>query len=89
MEITKLSAEVIKKYFTSLSQFGYKSYHDVDEVLVLLFIEEILTHDFLDFITEEDYKDIVKALYCLFGSSCLIHFPKYINSDTLIKYDKV
>lgn len=83
-ELTKLSAESIQKYFTSLSQFGYKNYTDVYRMIVLLFIEEIVTHKFLEFITEKDYNDILKSLNCLVGSNCLIDFPKYANYDDVV-----
>ena len=83
-ELTKLSAEAIQRYFTSLSQFGYKSYTDVNRMIVLLFLEEMMVHKFTDFITEEDYNDILKALNHLAGSNCLIDFPKYANYDDLV-----
>ena len=83
-ELTKLSEESIQRYFTSLSQFGYKSYTDVNRMIVLLFLEEMMVHKFLDFITEEDYNDILKALNHLAGSNCLIDFPKYANYDNLV-----
>lgn len=88
-EVTKLSAEAIQRYFTTLSQFGYKSYTDVDKMTVLFFLEEVLAYDFLDFITEDDYRHIVNALYCMFGSTCLIGFPEFANYDSLIHKTKV
>ena len=83
-EVTKISDEAIQRYFTALSQFGYKKYSDVDKLLVLLFIEETLSHDFAEFITEEDYRTIVSSLYCLYGSNCMIDFPSFANYDSLI-----
>ena len=83
-EVTRISAEAIQRYFTTLSHFGYKKYSDVDKLLVLIFIEETLAHDFAQFITEEDYNDILKALNHLAGSNCLIEFPKYANYDNLV-----
>ena len=88
-ELTKLSAESIQRYFTSLSQFGYKSYTDVYRLIVLLFIEEMMVHKFSDFITEEDYNDILKALNHLAGSNCLIEFPNYANYDELVHDTKL
>ena len=88
-ELTKLSAEAIQRYFTSLSQFGYKSYTDVYRLIVLLFIEEIMVHKFSDFITEKDYNDILKALNHLAGCSCLIDFPKYANYDELVHNNRL
>lgn len=88
-EVTKISSDAIQRYFTALSQFGYKKYSDVERLLVLLFIEETLSHDFVDFITEEDYKVIVNALYCLYGSNCMIDFPSFANYDSLVHKTKV
>lgn len=88
-EITIISAEAIQKYFTSLSYFGYKKYSDVDRLLVLMFIEETLANDFAQFITEEDYRIITDALYCLYGSNCMIDFPKFSNYDSLIHESRV
>ena len=88
-EVTKISNDAIQRYFTILSQFGYKKYSDVERLLVLLFIEETLSHDFVDFITEEDYKVIVNALYCLYGSNCMIDFPSFANYDSLVHKTKV
>ena len=41
--ILKLAFEAIKRYFHSLSVFGYKKYSDVAKMLLLLYIEEILS----------------------------------------------
>lgn len=87
-EVTKISEEAIQRYFNALSQFGYKKYSDVDRLLVLLFIEEVLTYDFSMFITEEDYKIIVNALYCLYGSNCMIDFPAFASYDSLVHKSK-
>lgn len=87
-EVTKLSAETIQRYFTTLSQFGYRKYSDVDKILILFFIEETLAHDFSDFITEDDYRHIINAIYCLTGSTCLIDFPKFANYDSLVHKTK-
>lgn len=88
-EVTRISAEAIQRYFTTLSQFGYKKYSDVDKLLVLIFIEETLAHDFAQFITEEDYRIITNALYCLYGSNCMIDFPKFSSYDSLIHETRV
>lgn len=88
-EVTKISAEAIQRYFNTLAQFGYKKYLDVDRLLVLTFIEETLSHDFVEFITEEDYMTIINALYCLYGSNCMIDFPSFANYDSLVHKTKV
>lgn len=74
-------------YFNSLTQFGYRKDSDVTKLIVYIFISEILTGDMREFITEKDYRIIEKALYCLYGSSCLLPYPKYINEDNLFGHN--
>lgn len=82
MDITKQALHSLDSYFNTLSQFGYKKQSDLDKLIILLFIEELLTEERV-LITEEDYRDIDNALNCLYGSSCLIPYPLYINDDSL------
>ena len=70
-------------YFNALTQFGYKKQGDVDRLIIYNFIEEMLTGEMREFIKESDYRTIERALYCLYGSSCLIPYPQYVNDDNL------
>lgn len=83
VEILNTTFNSINTYFDSLALFGYRKQSDVNKLLALIFIEEILTEEMRFFITEEDYRLIERALYCLYGSSCLIPYPEYINIDYL------
>lgn len=83
--VTKVTAEAVKRYFDSLFKFGYKKYGDVNRLLVLSFLEELLTHGSSEFITEEDYNIIMKGVYCLVGSTCMIDFPSYATYDSLMR----
>lgn len=83
MDITKMTETALDRYFKSLHTLGYKSYNDVNKLLVLSLIQELLTSEFSYFITEEDYKSIVNALYCIIGN-CMIDFPSYASWDSLI-----
>jgi len=74
----------IASYFNALKNFGYKKYSDVNKLLAYIFISEVLTGDMRIYITEEDYNSINKALRCLYGTSCLIPYPKLkCNNDTI------
>ena len=73
------------KYFDTLSSTGYVSYKDVDKLLLLTIIQEFIYNDFRGFITEDDYREIEKFLYRIFGTSCLIPYPNYCNSYTMNK----
>ena len=75
-----ITFNTLSKYFTNLANTGYRKNSDVMRVLLLSHINKLLNNDFRGFITEEDYKKIERALYCLYGSSCLIPYPDYYNT---------
>ena len=67
----------IVRYFSALSNLGYVSYEDVNSLLFLTAIQEFIYKDFRGFINEDDYREIEKALYKVFGTSCLVPYPEY------------
>jgi hypothetical protein len=71
--------KAIERYFTTLSQFGYKSYDDVYKLLFFIAVTDFVYSDVDAAITEDDYRDIEKALYCIFGTTCLLPYPEYCN----------
>lgn len=75
----------IVRYFSTLSNLGYISYEDVNRLLFLTAIQEFIYKDFRGFINEDDYREIEKALYKVFGTSCLIPYPKYCNNADMNK----
>lgn len=83
-KMLEISEEAIIRYFNILSKLGYKKYNDVNKLLILLFMEEFLSGEMSYYITQEDYRIIVNALYCLAGNSCMIDFPIFATYDTLI-----
>lgn len=72
----------LTSYFTSLKNIGYRKQSDVNKLLVFITIQEVLDNDFRGLVSEEDYGIINKALYCLYGSTCLIPYPDYYNKKT-------
>lgn len=84
MGITNEAYNALIKYFESLTYIGYKSYSEVYQLLALLFIEEILEGPMSEFITDNDYKAITDAMYCLYGSNCMIPFPSYLEGRSTI-----
>ena len=82
-ELTNISYDSIIRYFKTLSTLGYKNYKEVERLIILLFIEELLDN-MSEFITDEDYKEIIKGLECLYGSTCLIDIPNYDVYDNII-----
>lgn len=79
----KVLYESLSRYFNILSKLGYMNYTDVNKLLILIFIYDLLESDCNSFITEDEYRVIDNALYCLYGSTCLIPYPEYI-ADTSI-----
>ena len=75
MDINNITFEAIDRYFTTLSQYGTKSYSDVDKLIVLMFIRELLTGELGILINEKDYRTITEAFYCLTCTTCLISYP--------------
>lgn len=72
----------LDRYFTTLSYTGYRKQCDVDKLLIFSFINDFLNSDTADFITESDYRLIGRALYCLYGSTCLIPYPEFVNQNS-------
>lgn len=75
--------EALDRYYNVLSHTGYKSYCEVNNLLILSFIEELLSKC-KGLITEEDYNYLSKVVECLHGS-CLIPFTKYIEDGRNIE----
>ena len=75
----------VSNYFEIISKIGYKSDKGVNKLLIFLLIEDLIRGPLSIYICEEDYKSIVNALYCLFGSTCLIPYPEFIVDTSLIQ----
>lgn len=48
MDITNLSYEALHRYFTRLSQSGYVKHSNVESLIVLLYIQELISNFDLD-----------------------------------------
>lgn len=70
----------LTKYFNQLSNTGYVKQREVRKLFVFTAIQELLDTDFRGLLTEKDYAIINQALYCLYGSSCLIPYPNYVRN---------
>ena len=79
-----ITVDTLNKYFDILSKAGYVKNKEVNKVIILIFLSRLL-NDFSEYITEEDYNDIIKSVYCL--SDCLIRLPKYnVFKDSIIHH---
>ena len=75
----------IVRYFSTLSSLGYVNYEDVNNLLFLIAIHEFIYNDFRGFITEDDYREIERVLYKIFGTSCLIPYPEFCKNNDMNK----
>ena len=83
-------SEALDRYFSLLSHTGYKSYNEVNKLLIIIFMVELLCGPMSEFITEEDHRYIYSSMNCLYGS-CMIPYPidsKGINDNTVLVPDR-
>ena len=79
-----ITVDTLNKYFDILSKAGYVKSKEVNKVIILTFLSRLI-NDFSEYITDDDYNDIIKSVYCL--SDCLIRLPKYnIFKDSIIHH---
>ena len=80
MEITNLTSDSINRYYNALSVVGYSPKSSSEKMLILSFIEEMLTGDMGILVSEADYKTINMAMMCLYGD-CLIPYQQYQGNN--------
>lgn len=73
----------LTKYYDILSQTGHLGKAVSHRLLVLSFLKDYVMRDYRGILTEEDYRDIEKALECLYGSNCLMSYPDYLKMGKL------
>lgn len=86
----KVLAESLGRYFKTLVHYGYVKLTNLDKLLVLTYVEEILTDRFQVDVSEQEYQEMSKALMCIIGSNCLIPYAQYANrenDDLIHSYD--
>ena len=79
----KVLYDSLYRYFTTLAKIGTVSYNSVNKLLVLIFYKHFIYEDYRGNLSKEDYNIIEKALDCLFGSTCLIPYPNYLEMGKL------
>lgn len=75
--------DALTGYYDTLGKLGYYKYKDVFRILVLCFYKDFVYADYHGLLSREDYKEIDRALNCLFGSNCLIPYPDYLKMGKL------
>ena len=79
----ELVYNAIDGYYKVLGKLGSFSYKDVYKLLLLSFYRNFVFEDYRGLLSKEDYREIEMALYCLFGSNCLIPYPDYLKMGKL------
>ena len=79
----KVLYDSLYRYFSTLTSVGNVSYNNVNKLLVLIFYKHFIYEDYRGNLSKEDYSIIEKALDCLFGSTCLIPYPNYLEMGKL------
>ena len=79
----KVLYDSLCRYFATLAKVGNVSYNSVDKLLVLIFYKHFIYEDYRGNLSKEDYSIIEQALDCLFGSTCLISYPNYLEMGKL------
>ena len=78
----ELIYNALENYYSTLSKLGYLSDSQTYKLLVLSFYRDFMFNDYRGFLTEEDYKKIEEALDCIYGTTCLIPYPDYLDIRT-------
>lgn len=81
--ISEVCLKSLDKYYNSLYKLGYMKDSEVVSLIVINYLEELLSNYFHDFVNEEDYRDIISAIYNTIESSCIIEFPDYEEYDRM------
>lgn len=84
-ELTKgtnvIAHETLRRYFVTLSQYGYFNYEGVYRILALLMLRDF-RQEFSCYYNKEDEAIIQRLLNCLYCSICAIPHPDYRNVNT-------
>lgn len=63
------------KYVKTLTKTGHIDNDVSDKLLVVSFLYDFIKCECKDYILPVDLEEINKALYCLYGSNCIIEYP--------------
>lgn len=75
----------LSRYFRSLALSGEASRRDVKGLVFLCAVRRMLYRWMIgaDGTREDDYRQVEKALYALFGTSCLLPYPQFCKQKTM------
>ena len=82
-ELNNITLKAIKYCFKNMEALGYIEKEDLLKTVALTAITDIFSL-FPEYITDEDYTDIMKALLCL-SNSCFINTPHFQSQESIFK----
>lgn len=82
-ELDDITLKAIERYYTILRNFGYIKPSITNNILVLSYIRKML-YIFQEYISDNDFTDILKALDCL-SNECIIDRLQYTSQDSIFK----
>lgn len=85
MNATKILANALDGYYTSLSKIGSMPDRESNKLILLDFIAEVLSEDYDEIITEEQFKVLSTALDCIVGSHCIFKYGDYKEAKAVNK----
>ena len=80
--ITELLGTALDRYFDSLKTLGYMPDKEIESLLVLLYIQELMSNLHSTTLWECQYRILLDALYCLMGRNCMIDFTELTDMNT-------
>ena len=80
--------DMLIKYLHDIETVGYVSITETKNMLFIIYVNDLIENDAIDYLTESDYNSINKALYKIYGYSNLVPYADFMsqkyNKDTLI-----
>ena len=73
----------LSHYFSALCKLGHYKQGDVNKLIVLIYLNTLLSENFRGHVNGDDYATIERALNCLYGTSCLIPYPEFKKMGNL------
>lgn len=87
-QITQVVALALVNYFNYLSAFGYKKHGSAERLLVAILIDDLLNSELSMYLSEDNYKTIIRAYYNIAENECLINFPAFSEYQAAIRNTK-
>lgn len=77
--LTGQALHAIRTYYDYVEDTGYVKRGAVNDILALLFVEEIINSDMNLFLTDSDLGVMRRFLTGIYGASCFIDWPDYLE----------